>query len=109
VVLFALARIILRLATGPFETPFAFAFRLAHQVRALSFVLTPGTFLATSSKPFRTFIDINTFLAVALVASLALAFEGAIGVGASGMGVAVVGLFLAFVDLFAAVVASVAW
>jgi hypothetical protein len=109
VVFVALARIIRRLTTSPLETSFAFAFCLTNQVNAFSIVQTPGAFLAVTSAPFLALIDLNTFHAVAPVASLALAFERSIRVGASSVGITVVDVFFAFVDLLATIVATVAW
>ena len=96
------------LAAEPEDTGPAFKFRLTHEVFTSTFVVTPVNLPIVTVK-FRAFVDLNTVLAVALVAILARALEAPRNIGTSGVLVAVVGFFLALVDLLPTVVASVAW
>jgi len=96
------------LAAEPEGTIPAFTFRLTHEIFTLTFVVTPVNLPIVTVK-FRAFVDLNTVLAVALVAILARTLEAPGNIGASGVLVTVVGFFLALVDLLAAVGASVAW
>lgn len=80
------------------EAGFAFAFRLADKVFARASVLALMGI---------TLVDVGACNSGAFVAMLTLAFERTGGVGAGSVGVTVVSFFLAFVDLFATVVASV--
>jgi len=95
---FTLAGVLCCLTVRAKEAAFAFAFRLADEVFARTSVLALVRF---------TLVNVGACNSGALVAGLALAFEGAGNVGAGSLGVTVVGFFLAFVDLLAAVVASV--